>query len=504
MSKDGRGSKKKVLTSSRLKCRRKCARMDFYQYILRWRREQEAKPLRFGGAYHEALELHDGGMSDGEVMGAIDEAYSTPPPWSTAYDWLIEAATLKALVAGHIWRYQNDDATPIVVEEPFCIPLVNPVTGSKSRSFNLGGVIDRIDRLNDGRLAVHERKTTVDDISDGSDYWTNLRYDGQISQYYLGAAANCFPVETIIYDVTRKPGMKPSKIGIFDDDLRGLDLIGREDLFVQPAWIFDKVAIEDDQLRELQALGREDLFVQPAWIEADDEDHPDTAGPAAGRKIVVEVGGAPALGRKIALCVETGDRVYNKNGKTPRQTGAPADGIELLTRRETPEEWGERLLEDIGTRPDYYYQRREIPRLEDDMIAFQCELWQQSKVLLEAAKHHWHFRSVDKFTCGFCAYRAPCLSGAYEPDSVDPETPPSGFVRLDMDNPEIARHEGRITNGKDAPSEAARQDDASAGDSSAGDSSSEPPANDASGEAEAPRAESGRASEWACPVSRNQ
>ena len=57
-----------------------------------------------------------------------------------------------------------------------------------------------------------------------------------------------------------------------------------------------------------------------------------------------------------------------------------------LRKSETPAEYGERLLADIGERPDYYYQRREIPRLEDELAEFQAELWQQAQLILETRR----------------------------------------------------------------------------------------------------------------------
>ena len=54
-----------------------------------------------------------------------------------------------------------------------------------------------------------------------------------------------------------------------------------------------------------------------------------------------------------------------------------------LRQNETPEAYGQRLLADIGERPDYYYQRREVPRLEDELGEFRDELWQQAQHLID-------------------------------------------------------------------------------------------------------------------------
>ncbi len=48
---------------------------------------------------------------------------------------------------------------------PFDIALVNPETGRPSTNWRLAGVIDRIVRLPDGRLALMEYKTTSRDFA---------------------------------------------------------------------------------------------------------------------------------------------------------------------------------------------------------------------------------------------------------------------------------------------------------------------------------------------------
>jgi len=54
-----------------------------------------------------------------------------------------------------------------------------------------------------------EHKTTSEDIEITSDYWLKLMLDGQISQYYLGAKSLGYEVTECLYDVIRKPSMRP-------------------------------------------------------------------------------------------------------------------------------------------------------------------------------------------------------------------------------------------------------------------------------------------------------
>ena len=129
----------------------------------------------------------------------------------------------------------------------------------------------------------------------------------------------------------------------------------------------------------------------------------------------------------------TGERVYLKNGK-PRQTGSTKDGHVLQTHTETATEYGERLLADIGARPEYYYQRREVPILDDQLAEFRLELWQQARQLAEARKHRRWFRNVGPMTCRYCSYSRLCLNNA----TVDPNgPPPAGYEFLPDAHPEL-------------------------------------------------------------------
>jgi len=115
-----------------------------------------------------------------------------------------------------------------------------------------------------------------------------------------------------------------------------------------------------------------------------------------------------------------------------------------LRQKETPEQYGERLLADIGERPDYYFQRREVPRLEDELAQFQAELWQQGQQLLETRRrtarladpsHAW-VRNVSRTTCGHCEFADLCLNAV----RVDPANPPCGY-QIHADAPPEPAHE---------------------------------------------------------------
>jgi hypothetical protein len=155
-----------------------------------------------------------------------------------------------------------------------------------------------------------------------------------------------------------------------------------------------------------------------------------------GRKIVLDASGQRVLRQNIL-----------KNGEPGKGHGEPMQGANaekgwiLQTRPETPEEYGQRVLTDIESNCDQYFQRREVPRLEDELTEYRAELWQQSQHLMElhrrAAKlpdpARAHFRNVSKMTCGQCEFSNICLNGI----RVDPACPPAGYQVLQDVHPEL-------------------------------------------------------------------
>lgn len=326
-----------VLTQTSLATFRRCPRQYYYRYELGLIRERTAKPLRFGTAFHAGLE-----SGDIEKPASL---YDDIPAWANSHDWNTERETLRSLLAGHFWRYQGIDAEIIHAEICWEVPLKNPESGRRSRRYMLAGKIDKIIRLDDGRLAVMEHKTAGEDIGDASDYWPRLRYDAQISAYVYAARERGHDVQTVIYDVTRKPEIAPKLIPVLDSN---------------------------------------------------------------GCKIVEDA---------------AGERIYNKNGK-PRESASTADGWTVRSERETPEVFGARLLEDIGERPELYYARREIPRLQRDLDEFAAECWMQSQQLDQAKKNASWYRSVSAMNCRNCSYKDICLGGI----EVNFSSLPPGYV----------------------------------------------------------------------------
>ena len=302
-----------LLTSSRLATLRSCPRRHYYRYELGLSRIRSTDALRFGAAFHKGLEAHNSGHDAASAIEQATAGYEVVPDWIDPVEWAVERETVRQLLAGHFWRYGNDNLQFVAVEKVFQTPLLNPGSGHASRLFLMAGKIDGIVKLPDGRLAILEYKTAGEDIGPDAGYWLRLRCDPQISMYVLGARAMGYEqVSTVIYDVTRKPTIR-------------------------------------------------------------------------------------------------------------------------LRKDESPEQYGVRLLADIGDRPDYYFARREVPRLEDELAEFRLELWQQAQQLRDAQRADRWFRNVGKLTCDYCQFASLCLNSIH----VNVDAPPSGYEVLGQVHPEL-------------------------------------------------------------------
>jgi len=194
-----------LLTSSRLKTARACLRLDKLTYQLGYRSVRDVAALRFGTLIHKALEawwLAAPGARLADALCAILAA-GEPDPF--------EYRKAEALIAGYDARWGGEQYETLSVEQEFTAQLVNPETGSASKTWRLSGKIDAIVRDARGRTMIVEHKTSSDDIRQGSDYWKLLKMDGQISIYFAGATSLGHDVEGCVYDVIGKPSIRPLK-----------------------------------------------------------------------------------------------------------------------------------------------------------------------------------------------------------------------------------------------------------------------------------------------------
>jgi hypothetical protein len=110
-----------------------------------------------------------------------------------------------------IWWDHTNDLEVLSVEKTYWCPLYNLDTNRRSRKFVLSGKLDKVVR-EDGKIVLYDHKTTSSKIDATSDYWRVLQIEGQPKQYEILLRANGIEVDRIVWDVARKPQIRPKKI----------------------------------------------------------------------------------------------------------------------------------------------------------------------------------------------------------------------------------------------------------------------------------------------------
>ena len=103
-------------------------------------------------------------------------------------------------------------------------------------------------------------------------------------------------------------------------------------------------------------------------------------------------------------------------------------------RRESVDEFANRLVDDVERRPEFYFARREIPRLKADLDLFIKELWFHAKMIREAQRGGYWPRNSERCLNPYpCEYRSICFVG------VDPKQDPlpGGLTRTTILHPEL-------------------------------------------------------------------
>ena len=104
-----------------------------------------------------------------------------------------------------------------------------------------------------------------------------------------------------------------------------------------------------------------------------------------------------------------------------------------LKQSETVAEYAERFMADIYERPDFYFARREIVRLESDLDDMRRELWQIAHEVRLAERNGTHYRNPGACVSPYpCEYLDCCANGT---DMI--ADTPAGMVRVRNLNPEL-------------------------------------------------------------------
>lgn len=191
-----------VITNSAAKSYRRCPRLYQHRYVECARPVGEtAEALSLGLAVHAGLE-HWWLSGGADMTGALVHLDDLEP---------YLRAKGRAMLAGYAVRWTGTAHEVVAVEYEFCVPLVNPDTGARSRTYELAGKVDGVVRI-DGELWIVEHKTSGEDVALGSPYWQKLALDTQISTYMAAVSVSLGErVVGCIYDVLRKPTLRPYK-----------------------------------------------------------------------------------------------------------------------------------------------------------------------------------------------------------------------------------------------------------------------------------------------------
>ena len=198
-----------LITNSRAKLARLCARRHDLQYRQGYRPTGEAEELAFGTLIHECLAAWWVKAEPGfELELRLAAAQS-----------VLDAATLdpfvrmkaQVMITGYHARWCNEPLYVVAVEKEFAGPLRNPDTGAASQVWQLAGKLDVVARDAAGDLWLIEHKTSNEDLTPGGTYHRRLRMDSQVSIYFDGAEVLGHKVRGCIYDVLAKPAQRPLK-----------------------------------------------------------------------------------------------------------------------------------------------------------------------------------------------------------------------------------------------------------------------------------------------------
>lgn len=355
------------LSVSWLNAFKACAMRCYYSYIKGIRPAEQTDALRMGSNWHTMLEVHSRNNSMDEAIDALDKAYENKPLGKTVEEWAVERAKLAYSLSGYIWY--NDDLEVVAREIPFSIKIINPETGATLPDCEIVGVIDKLLRVN-GQIVIGEHKSTSDSVANDSKLWGHLRLDTQTTLYQYAAnqlsmsgALEEFgiPKGTLITGGLYDVWHKP---GISPKNMTQKDTADLVDTGMYMGQKFNVSVLTDDNEAVV------DVFVNDTGVEW----------------------------------------TQGKNG---------------WAIRETAEMYGARLLSDIQERPEFYFNRKPLPRSINDMKRFARELYGIYKTARYMDSNDAWYCNEQQCEAKFhCQYIPICYNNVNVDDYL-----PEGFIR---------------------------------------------------------------------------
>lgn len=186
-----------------------CQRRFEWRRVQGLRKKRRAQALRLGHRYHQGLDQLKKGKSLEDAIAHVWDSYRDVPVYADEA-WFVEREVVIRLLCG--WSHFTAPLNVIASEIPFDTKIRNPDTGWPTSRFRFKGIIDGIVGTDDGRIGVLEQKTTSQSIEPHGDFIRRLRVDSQVSRYLIAAQEIGISASTVIYDITRKPTIRPRKL----------------------------------------------------------------------------------------------------------------------------------------------------------------------------------------------------------------------------------------------------------------------------------------------------
>lgn len=235
----------KTISHSGLRLWRNCQRQYRYAYIDLRVPVKVAATLMTGRIWDRALEAwHHEKTPESRMLAACAVIAETQ-------DTTLRAK-LEAMMLGYTARWGSEPIDLVATQVSFTVPIVNPITGESHPDYEFTGILDAVIRK-DGRLLGFESKSSGEDIALGSPFWQKVTtLDPQASMYLLGAPRAGHPIESVLYDVARKPDLRLKKDETTDEyrERCALDINARPEHYYQRHELVrlehDAIAYEQD------------------------------------------------------------------------------------------------------------------------------------------------------------------------------------------------------------------------------------------------------------------
>ncbi len=414
--------KKWQLSATAFKEFKRCAMAFYFKYILGLVPAEEADVFRMGTNWHSILEIMKmastkecedcdgtGNECEGDdippdspcvscsgygttpvdplvaVVDHLNERYKDIPMSKTREEWLTERAILLYSLCGYNWVYEADDYETIATEVAFDLPVLSPTSGRALPNVTLKGKIDKLVRAPNGIVCIDEHKSTGKGVEQDSMFWSHLNLDTQTKLYPYAA--------------------------------QRLQLAGELEKY--------GIKATDPLIRTVRYDAWHKPGIKPKKLTQGDS------------KKFVDTG--EYMGKKFCVTQHTmGNETigYDVDGEVAEITpGAKPPAFQI---RETPDMYGQRLLMDIGERPEFYFARQEIIRTDDELKAFEGEIYNMYNAIRLIAKNNAWWTDEDACENKFrCSYTSIC----YNRLDVSSGNVPEGFkciLRKDKDHDQTA------------------------------------------------------------------